>query len=258
MLGYKITLHNGTASHGGIGKWRLPVQRKDGTWKPGQWMPPVRDTLICERGYHYVPRPYMIPYFLLHHSHVLWRLQTDDRYKHEHAYEKSAAGRARLLYPIPFDAREQALLVLRIIDRYEFSYRQVMGPDHEGLRVALDVLYPIIDAGGRVDLDARKSVERAIADALRVASQPFLSRLMNVVYAVMDYENGTALYEVSTNLWDQLFHWRVQSLALANHSRNFAIVGAHEFVHKENRWLDDEFLAIFHRLVRREDVWHGV
>ena len=39
--------------NGGSGTYYLPAKRKDGTWKPGKWMPAVEGELeLCENGYH--------------------------------------------------------------------------------------------------------------------------------------------------------------------------------------------------------------
>jgi len=43
---YKV-LRNGSPCHGGIGRWYLPEGDQ-----PGAWMPPIKDLILCERGYH--------------------------------------------------------------------------------------------------------------------------------------------------------------------------------------------------------------
>src|SRR5271165_5207159 len=52
---YKILKNDGSACHGGTGKWFLP---KDGV--PGEWMPMVSDVKLCERGYHVVKAEHII------------------------------------------------------------------------------------------------------------------------------------------------------------------------------------------------------
>lgn len=50
---YKVLDKNGASYNGGDMKWPLPQKQKDGTWKPGKWVPKIKDKLIpCERGYH--------------------------------------------------------------------------------------------------------------------------------------------------------------------------------------------------------------
>lgn len=43
---------NGTAGAYGYGCWSLPTLNPDGTYTPGEWMPPVKPVL-CKSGYHY-------------------------------------------------------------------------------------------------------------------------------------------------------------------------------------------------------------
>lgn len=53
MKYYKVLKNNGKCANGGNGKWYLPKKLKDGTWKPGKWMPEIKGELEpCENGYH--------------------------------------------------------------------------------------------------------------------------------------------------------------------------------------------------------------
>ena len=53
MTYYKYLSTDGTAFHGGNGRWSLPTQNDDGTWDPGDWMPPVEGPIVpCINGYH--------------------------------------------------------------------------------------------------------------------------------------------------------------------------------------------------------------
>ena len=53
MRYYKYLNENGKPYHGGVGRWSLPVQNDDGTWTPGDWMPPVEGEITpCQNGYH--------------------------------------------------------------------------------------------------------------------------------------------------------------------------------------------------------------
>ena len=50
---YKVLNEDGTPYHGGYGAWSLPAKNDDGTWTPGEWMPPIGGELVlCENGYH--------------------------------------------------------------------------------------------------------------------------------------------------------------------------------------------------------------
>lgn len=44
---YKVLAEDGTACHGGSGKWFLPKGER-----PGKWMPVIKNIVPCHRGYH--------------------------------------------------------------------------------------------------------------------------------------------------------------------------------------------------------------
>ena len=53
MKYYKVLGKNGQPCNGGSGTYHLPTKRKNGSWKPGKWMPAIKEELIpCEVGYH--------------------------------------------------------------------------------------------------------------------------------------------------------------------------------------------------------------
>jgi hypothetical protein len=49
---YKVLSADGSACHGGSGKWSLPTKNADGSWQAGEWMPAIESPVLCERGYH--------------------------------------------------------------------------------------------------------------------------------------------------------------------------------------------------------------
>lgn len=52
---YKVLDKENRSCHGGNPDlpWRLPIQNRDGSWTPGNWMPKVQGDLeLCENGYH--------------------------------------------------------------------------------------------------------------------------------------------------------------------------------------------------------------
>ena len=49
MTYYKVLNSDGSACHGGNGKWHLPKGKR-----PGKWMPNIANPILCERGYHLV------------------------------------------------------------------------------------------------------------------------------------------------------------------------------------------------------------
>lgn len=57
MTYYKVLLH-GRSCHGGDYEYALPMQREDGTWEPGEWMPEIKGPLaLCASGYHLTREP---------------------------------------------------------------------------------------------------------------------------------------------------------------------------------------------------------
>ncbi len=55
MKYYKVLGKHGRSCHGGETEWSLPTRNDDGTWSPGEWMPPVDGELEpCANGYHVV------------------------------------------------------------------------------------------------------------------------------------------------------------------------------------------------------------
>jgi hypothetical protein len=55
MKYYKVLDKHGRSCHGGEAEWSLPTRNEDGSWTPGEWMPPVEGDLEpCLNGYHVV------------------------------------------------------------------------------------------------------------------------------------------------------------------------------------------------------------
>ena len=51
---WKVTDENARACHGGWFDYTpyLPTLRKNGTYRPGPWLPVIKSPVACERGYH--------------------------------------------------------------------------------------------------------------------------------------------------------------------------------------------------------------
>jgi len=57
---YKV-LNGNKPCNGGNGEYGLPTKRKNGTWKPGKWVPAIKGTLEpCENGYHLCDADHLI------------------------------------------------------------------------------------------------------------------------------------------------------------------------------------------------------
>ena len=88
---YKVTLSDGSACHGGTGKWHLP---RGG--RPGKWMPPV-DVLPCRSGYH-VCRADQLVQWLGGEHHIVWAVEV--RGAVVDAGDKVVVSEARLIRPV--------------------------------------------------------------------------------------------------------------------------------------------------------------
>jgi len=86
---YKVTSADGSACHGGSGKWTLP---RGG--HPGKWMPSIADPSLCRHGYHLVTAEQLLKW-LDKPNLVVW--EAEGRGPSEHSGDKSAHGEARLL-----------------------------------------------------------------------------------------------------------------------------------------------------------------
>ena len=56
MTYYKFLSADDCSCNGGHSKWSLPTLQPDGTYKPGKWMPRIKDIAPCVRGYHVFER----------------------------------------------------------------------------------------------------------------------------------------------------------------------------------------------------------
>ena len=88
---YKVTLSDGSACHGGTGKWRLPEGGR-----PGKWMPPV-DVLPCQSGYH-VCRADQIVQWLGGEPHIVWAVEVRGAVVDDG--DKVVVSEARLIHPV--------------------------------------------------------------------------------------------------------------------------------------------------------------
>jgi len=134
MTYYKSLSADGCSCNGGTSKWSLPKLQKDGTYKPGRWMPRIENIVPCERGYHVFQRKDIFLWVnaTLYEAEV--RGETID---HE---DKTVAQSARLIRPIP-GCNERALRL-------------------HACRVAEDVL-PIFEQAYPDDDRPRKAIETA-------------------------------------------------------------------------------------------------
>ena len=95
MTYYKFLSADDCSCNGGHSKWSLPTLQPDGTYKPGKWMPRIKDIAPCVRGYHVFERKDILQWVntTLYEAEV--RGKTID---HE---DKIVAESCRLTRPIP-------------------------------------------------------------------------------------------------------------------------------------------------------------
>ena len=92
MKYYKVLKNDGSCVNGGSGKWYLPKKQKDGTWKPGKWMPKIDGRLEpCENGYH-ICRPSDLIHWL---DEAIFEVEYDGEIVEDD--EKCVVRKARLL-----------------------------------------------------------------------------------------------------------------------------------------------------------------
>ena len=86
---YKVLSKDGRACHGGSARWFLPQGKR-----PGKWMPGIANPVPCERGYHLVRGPQVLPWL----GETLWT--AEGRGEQRDQSDKSCFSQARLLAPV--------------------------------------------------------------------------------------------------------------------------------------------------------------
>ena len=134
MTYYKALGPDGRSCNGGNSKWNLPTLQPDGSYKPGRWMPTIKDIEPCERGYHLFERRDILQWVNATLYEAEGRGETVDH------GNKTVFAQARLLRPIP-GCNERTLRLF-------------------ACRVAEDVL-PLFECGYPIDDRPRKAIETA-------------------------------------------------------------------------------------------------
>ena len=125
---YKLLTADGSSCNGGVAKWHLPTQAADGSWMPGDWMPPIDNPKLCSRGYHLLPDLWDI---------LEWEgaalFAAEGRGATDFGTGKSAVEEARLLRLVTATLRQSLTLFSadcaeRVLYLYEAAYAQDMRP----------------------------------------------------------------------------------------------------------------------------------
>ena len=89
MTMFKVLNEDGSAYHGGGGKWHLPKGER-----PGRWMPRIENPVLCWRGYHLVEDAQLLGWL----GPAIW--VAEGRGQSISDGEKSVWQQARLLYRV--------------------------------------------------------------------------------------------------------------------------------------------------------------
>ena len=124
MTFYKVLAADGSACHGGSGKWHLPKGKR-----PGKWMPVIENIAPCERGYHLVTLA-QLPQWL---GETIWI--AEGRGEHLEQLDKHVFSQAQLIRKIDsWDARTARLFACdcaeRVLAVYEKEYPDDRRPRH--------------------------------------------------------------------------------------------------------------------------------
>ena len=142
-------------------KWSLPILREDGTYKPGRWMPRIKDELVrCEVGYHGCTRDNLLRWL----NETIYVMEFDG--EPESDDEKCWGARARLLYPLTNWTERTARLCAAdcaemVLPLFEKGYPNDKRPREA---IAAARRYATGDAT-RAELAAARDAARAAAEA---------------------------------------------------------------------------------------------
>ncbi|HEX7050458.1 MAG TPA: hypothetical protein VF188_09680, partial [Longimicrobiales bacterium] len=149
---YKV-LVGGRSCHGGDCEYALPMQREDGTWEPGEWMPPIEgDLQLCAAGYHLTREPAR----WWQDGAECYAAEWDGDYVGQHG-DKIAVRRCRLLRRL--DAAELAQVRVFLEGSHEVSDGYARAYDSARVR-----------ASGSAQVEAYDSAQVVASDSAQVVA----------------------------------------------------------------------------------------
>lgn len=100
---------------------RRPIHGGNGQWlRAGEWMPPVEDIVLCERGYHVCNREQLVLWL----GPAIWTVET--RGEHADGGDKQAWGEARLVKRLEtWNSRTQRLFACDCAEHVLHLFEQV-------------------------------------------------------------------------------------------------------------------------------------
>ena len=161
---FKVLDENGCSCHGGDAEWSLPTQNDDGTWSPGEWMPPVDGELEpCANGYHVVTLE-QLPDWL---GERIFEVEPGDEIVH--ADDKSVVRTCRLIREFAsWNERTARLFACDCAERVLYLY-EAQYPDDRP-RKAIEVARRYAEgAATREELAAAEAARDAAGDAAGAA-----------------------------------------------------------------------------------------
>ena len=157
MTYYKVLAEDGSACHGGSGKWHLPKGKR-----PGKWMPKLTDITPCQRGYHLVTLE-QLPQWL---GATIW--VAEGRGEHIKESDKHVFSQARLLYKVDaWNGRTARIFACdcaeRVLPIFEREY-----PNEKAPRNAIETARRFAD--GKATSDELAAARDAARDAAGAAA----------------------------------------------------------------------------------------
>ncbi len=155
MTYYKVLAADGSACHGGKGRWHLPKGNR-----PGKWMPVVKGIEPCDRGYHLVTIEHLPEWI----GSTLW--VAEGRGEHVEYKGKHVFSQARLIRKI--DAWNERIARIyacdcaeRVLPLFERRF-----PSNKAPRIAIETARRFADGKATSDeLAAARAAARSARDA---------------------------------------------------------------------------------------------
>jgi hypothetical protein len=130
MTLYKVLNDDGSAFHGGIGKWPLP------NGKPGEWMPKLDEKKLspCEYGYHLVKREHLVQWL----GPAIFEAECHPNAPFIYDSTKGVTSQARLVRRLDWGEKKQRLFACDCAERVLPIFEKKQ-PNDKRPRAAIEV-----------------------------------------------------------------------------------------------------------------------
>lgn len=218
MKYYKVLDRDGRSCHGGVAEWSLPTKNDDGTWTPGDWMPPVEGYLKpCANGYHVVSIGQLLEWL----GERIFEVEVGDEIVHDD--DKSVVRTCRLTRECTgwndLTARLFACdCAARVLHLYEAEY-----PDDDRPRKAIEVSRKYANGEAtREELNTARdsALDAALAATLNAARvtewDTALNAASNAAWSAAEYSALDIAWAARDAAWDYAWdderQWQEQRL----------------------------------------------